>query len=72
LHHSSGRRDNTGDVDGRALITTCGQPGSLSGGVHAADLHGHRCDAGQAEHKHRNQRDDAQRRLDGARAGIAD
>jgi hypothetical protein len=35
-------------------------------------LHRHRCDTGQAQHQHRDQRDNAQRRLHGARADIVD
>jgi hypothetical protein len=72
LHHCTGRRNAVGDVEGRALITTRCQPGRLAGGVDTTDLHRHRRNAGQAQHQHRNQRGDAQRRLDGARTGIAD
>jgi hypothetical protein len=72
LHLGATGRDTAGGGDRRALITTCGQPGGLAGGVNAADLHRHRCDTGQAQHQHRDQRDDAKRRLNGARAGIVD
>ena len=57
-------------ADRRTLVTACGQPGGLAGGVDAADLHRDRRDPGQAQHQHRDERDDAHRRLDGARADI--
>ena len=66
------RRDTAGDGDRGPLVTTCGQPGGLAGSVDAADLHRDRRNAGQAQHQHRDQCDDAQRRLDGARTDIVD
>ncbi len=63
-------RDTAGGGDGRALVTARGQPGSLAGRVDAADLHRHRCDAGQTQHQDRDQHGDAERRFHGGRAGI--
>ncbi len=70
LHPGATGRNTAGGADRRALITARGQPRGLAGRVDAADLHRHRCDPRQAQHQHRDQRDDAQRRLHGARAGI--
>ena len=72
LHQGATGRDTAGGGDRRALITARGQPGGLAGGVNAADLHRYRCDTRQAQHQHRDQRDDAQRRFHGARADIVD
>lgn len=59
-----------GGGDGRALIAARDQPGRLAGGVDAADLHRHRGDTGQAQHEHRDQRDDAECRFDSAGADV--
>ena len=72
LHPGATGRDTASDADRGALITARGQPCGLAGGIDAADLHRCRCDPGQAQHQHRDQCDDAQRRLDGARTDIVD
>ena len=72
LHQGATGRDTAGGGDRRTLITTCGQPGGLAGSVDATDLHRDSGNTGQTQHQHRDQRDDAQRRLDGARADIVD
>jgi hypothetical protein len=72
LHQGATGRNTAGGGDRRTLVATCGQPGGLARGVDAADLHRDRRDPGQAQHQHRDQRDDTQRRLDGARADIVD
>jgi hypothetical protein len=72
LHHGAAGRDAARGVDRRTLVATCAQPRRLAGRVDATDLHRHRREARQTQHQHRDQRDDAQRRLDGARTRIAD
>lgn len=54
-----------------AFVAAGGQPGGLAGGVDAAHLHRDSADTGQAQHQHDDERGDAQRRLNGARAGTA-
>ena len=53
-----------------SLVTTRGQPGRLAGRVDTANLHRHRCDAGQAQHEYRNQNGDTERRFHRGRTGI--
>ena len=69
LDQRTAGRDAAGGVDGRPVVTARGQSSGLAGGVDTAHLHRHRGDTRQAQHQHHDQRGDAQRRLDGARAG---
>jgi hypothetical protein len=70
LHDGTAGRDPAGGGAGRPLVAARGQPRGLAGRVNAADLHGHRCDAGQTQHEHHNQDGDAERRFHRRRAGI--
>jgi hypothetical protein len=70
MNSGAAGRDFARHGDGRALVATRGQSCGLAGGVDAANLHGHSRDTGQAEHQHRDQRGDAERRFDGAGARI--
>lgn len=51
-------------------VAPSGQPGSLPGRVHTTDLHGNRCDAGDAKQQHRNKTRDRQGGLHRAEALI--
>lgn len=62
--------DPTGGLDGHPVVAACGEPCGLASGIDAAHLHRHRGDTRQAQHEHDDQRRDAQRRLDGAGAGV--
>jgi hypothetical protein len=66
-----GRRDAACGVDRRAFVSARGQPGGLTRGINAANLHRHRGDTGQAQHQRHDQRGDRERGLDGARTGTA-
>jgi hypothetical protein len=69
LHNGAGGRDPACRRNGRSLVTTRGQPGRLAGRVDTANLHRHRCDAGQA-HEYRNQNGDTERGFHRGRTGI--
>jgi hypothetical protein len=70
LHNGAAGRDPTGRRNSRSLVTTRGQPGRLAGRVDTANLHRHRCDAGQAQHEYRNQNGDTERRFHRGQTGI--
>jgi hypothetical protein len=70
LHGGTAGRDPAGDRDGRSLVTPRGQAGRFACRVNAANLHRHRCDAGQAQHEDHDQNGDTERRLDRGRTGI--
>jgi hypothetical protein len=70
LHNGAAGRDPAGRRNGRSLVTTRGQPGRLAGRVDTANLHRHRCDAGQAQHEYRNQNGDTERSFHRGRTGI--
>jgi len=71
LDQRSTGRDAARGIDRRPFVTAGSQPGCLAGRIDTTDLHRHRGDTGQAQHQHRDQRGDRQRRFNGARADTA-
>ncbi len=69
LDSGPGGGDAVSRVDARAFVAAGGQSGGLAGGVDTAQLHGHRCDSGQAQRQGHDHRGDAQGRFDGAGPG---